>query len=103
VLIAFLRLRIPQNSWKEEIGQHAALVRELRVYGPLVPLGKKPVTEWQHRGFGEGLLREAERLSLKHNKDTLVVCSGVGAKPYYETQGYYRIGPYMGVDLHELG
>jgi len=103
LLIAFLRLRIPQESWKEEIGNHAAIVRELHVYGPLVPLGMKPVKEWQHRGFGEDLLREAEKLSLKHKKDTLLVCSGVGVKPYYETLGYSRIGPYMGCDLHELG
>lgn len=103
LLIAFLRLRIPQTSWKQEIGKHAAIVRELHVYGPLVPLGMKPTQEWQHRGFGEDLLREAEKLSLKHKKDTLVVCSGVGVKPYYETLGYSRIGPYMGCDLHELG
>jgi elongator complex protein 3 len=103
LLIAFLRLRIPEHSWREEIGGHAAIVRELRVYGPVVPLGKKPVEEWQHRGFGEDLLREAERVSLKHKKDALVVCSGVGVKPYYQQLGYYRIGPYMGVDLHELG
>jgi len=103
LLIAFLRLRIPENSWKSEIGDNAAIVRELRVYGPLVPLGKKPVKEWQHRGYGEDLLREAERLSLKHRKSKLLVCSGVGVKPYYENLGYFRTGPYMGVDLNELG
>ncbi len=103
LLIAFLRLRIPSVSWRPEIGKDAAIVRELRVYGPLVPLGKKPQKEWQHRGYGEDLLREAERLSLKHRKRKLLVCSGVGVKPYYENLGYERIGPYMGVDLHELG
>lgn len=103
LLIAFLRLRIPETSWKAEIGDHAAIVRELRVYGPLVPLGKTPVEEWQHRGFGEDLLREAENVSLQYKKDTLLVCSGVGVKPYYKTQGYRKIGPYLGVDLHELG
>jgi elongator complex protein 3 len=103
LLIAFLRLRIPENSWREEIGETAAVVRELRVYGPLVPLGEPPQEEWQHRGFGEDLLREAERLSLTHKKDRLLVLSGVGVKEYYEQLGYHRVGPYMGVDLNELG
>jgi len=103
LLIAFLRLRIPSDSWRTEIGTRAAIVRELRVYGPLVPLGKKPVEEWQHRGYGEDLLREAERLSRRHHKETLLVCSGVGVKPYYQHLGYQRIGPYMGVDVNELG
>lgn len=103
LLVAFLRLRIPENSWREEIGDHVAIIRELRVYGPLVPLGKKPVKEWQHRGFGEDLIRHAEEMSLKYKKDALVVCSGVGVNQYYETLGYHKSGPYMGVDLHELG
>ncbi|MBU7014158.1 MAG: tRNA uridine(34) 5-carboxymethylaminomethyl modification radical SAM/GNAT enzyme Elp3 [Theionarchaea archaeon] len=103
LLIAFLRLRIPENSWKDEIGETAAVVRELRVYGPLVPLGESPEEEWQHRGFGEDLLREAERLSLTHEKDRLLILSGVGVKEYYAQLGYHRIGPYMGVDLDELG
>lgn len=103
LLIAFLRLRIPRTSWKKEVGCNAAVVRELHVYGPLVPLGEKPVKEWQHRGFGEDLLREAEKLTLKHGKSTLLVCSGAGAKPYYRNLGYSDVGPYMGVDLDELG
>lgn len=102
LLIAFLRLRIPSDSWKEEIRTRAAIVRELRVYGPLVPLGKKPTVEWQHRGFGEDLLRKAENIAREHKKDQLLVCSGAGVKPYYAGLGYRRIGPYMGVDLHEL-
>lgn len=103
LLIAFLRLRIPQNSWKEEIGQNAAIIRELRVYGPLVPIGKKPIKEWQHRGFGEHLLREAERLSLQYKKEKLLVLSGVGVKLYYQQSGYHHCGPYMERDLDELG
>jgi elongator complex protein 3 len=103
LLIAFLRLRIPGVSWRPEIKDFAAIVRQLRVYGPLVPLGEEPVEEWQHRGYGEDLLREAEKLSFAFEKDTLVVLSGVGVRPYYKTLGYSRAGPYMGRDLHELG
>lgn len=103
LLVAFLRLRIPDVSWRKEIKDKAAIVRELRVYGPLVPLGDKPDEEWQHKGFGEDLLREAEKLSLEYRKDMLAVCSGVGVRPYYRMLGYSRIGPYMRRDLHELG
>lgn len=102
LLIAFLRLRIPSESWRAEIGTRAAIVRELRVYGPQVPLGKEPINEWQHRGFGEELLREAEKKAQEHKKDRLLICSGIGVKPYYKTRRYRKIGPYMGVDLHEL-
>ena len=37
----------------------AARVRELHVYGPMVPIGTKK-DGWQHRGYGAKLLEAAE-------------------------------------------
>ena len=40
------------------------LVRELHVFGPMVKVGKKAKEfQWQHRGWGENLINEAERIS----------------------------------------
>lgn len=83
-LIGFLRLRLA--------GQ--ARVRELHVYGPLVPLGTKK-EGWQHRGFGSRLLYAAEDLAKSRGYDCLQVTSGIGAREYYRRLGYERCGPYM--------
>ena len=58
LIAGFLRLRLPAESPRPEIGADSALVRELHVYGAEVPLeGSGSV---QHRGLGLKLLKEAE-------------------------------------------
>lgn len=94
ILIGFLRLRFPHNPHRSElIG--AALVRELHVYGPMVPIGTKAKDEWQHRGYGKELLHEAERIAAGGGFKKIAVTSGVGAREYYKKLGYERSGPYM--------
>src|SRR5271157_1003647 len=62
VLVGYVRLRIPsQNATREEIDGSTAMVRELHVYGPEVPVGERRSGAWQHTGFGRKLLAEAER------------------------------------------
>jgi elongator complex protein 3 len=78
-----LRLRL-----KEE-----ARVRELHVYGPMTPLGERG--GWQHRGLGSSLLAEAEEISLGAGYDSLIITSGIGARPYYRRHGYELREPYM--------
>jgi elongator complex protein 3 len=82
-LAGFLRLRLSEN----------ARVRELHVYGPMTPLGKRG--GWQHRGFGSRLLAEAEEIARDRGYDSLKVTSGIGARPYYRRHGYDLIEPYM--------
>ena len=86
-LAGFLRLRLSE-------GAH---VRELHVYGPMTPLGKRG--GWQHRGIGSTLLAEAEEISSDRGYESLRVTSGIGARPYYRRQGYQLQGPYMVRDL----
>ncbi len=98
VLIGYLRLRIPSEGiHRPEIrSQMASIVRELRVCGPLVPVGKYKAGAWQHKGYGERLLSEAERLSLEdYNCRKVVVMSGLGAKRYFMKLGYGYDGPYV--------
>ncbi|GAB6054909.1 tRNA uridine(34) 5-carboxymethylaminomethyl modification radical SAM/GNAT enzyme Elp3 [Methanobacterium movens] len=97
VLAGFLRLRIPSNhAHRREITDKTALVRELHVYGPLIPLGKKENEVGQHRGYGEELLARAEEIAVSEfDKDKILITSGIGVRDYYRKFGYYKEGPYM--------
>jgi len=103
VLIGYLRLRIPsQKAHRVEINSKpCSIVRELHVYGPLVPVGKQVTKAWQHKGYGETLLAEAERISKEeYDREKIVVTSALGTKQYYKRHGYNRDGPYMSKILH---
>ncbi len=67
VLVGYLRLRIPSRKAhrSEIVSETTAIVRELHVYGPLVPVGKHLAGAWQHEGYGGILLSEAERVSIE--------------------------------------
>lgn len=97
ILIGFLRLRIPsENAHRKEIDDKTALIRELHVYGSMIPLGEKETGQWQHLGYGESLLNEASRIASEiYDKDKLLVTSGIGARNYYRKFGYEKLGPYM--------
>lgn len=96
VLVALLRLRLPSPRAHRPELEGAAVVRELHVYGPLVPVGGKPGEgAWQHRGLGRTLLEEAERLAVERGKEKVAVLSGIGVREYYRRLGYRREGPYM--------
>jgi len=100
ILIGFLRLRIPYKPHRPEIVS-ASLVRELHVYGPMVEIGEKPGYEFQHRGYGRELLKEAERITREEfNLNKILVTSGIGAREYYRKFGYGRDGVYMGKELN---
>ncbi len=95
-LIGYARLRIPGGKKVD-----AGLVRELHVYGQMVPISDRPGTRWQHRGYGEKLLTECERRTAEKGIDSLWVTSGVGARNYYRRLGYQREGPYMSKSLRK--
>jgi len=102
ILIGFLRLRHPsEKAHRPEIrGKKAMLVRELHVYGPMIPLSARVKGGWQHRGYGERLLKNAERIAKEeYVAKKIVVTSGLGAKEYYFRRGYIRDGPYVSKNL----
>jgi len=95
VLIGFARLRFPAEPWRQEI-VGSALLRELHVYGSLVPLNRTGEgSEWQHRNIGSSLLERAESIAREAGFGSLAVMSGIGVRPYYQRHGYERTGPYM--------
>ena len=90
-LFGLLRLRMRHQR---------AMVRELHVFGPEVPMGERVEEAAQHHGLGESLLREAERIAREEFKaDKLSVLSGVGARSYYRLLGYNLEGAYMVKEL----
>jgi elongator complex protein 3 len=98
VLIGYLRLRIPsERAHRPEVkAKPCSIVRELHVYGPLVPVGKRLAKAWQHRGYGGILLAEAERLTKEDcDLKKILVISALGTKQYYARFGYQYDGSYM--------
>ena len=99
-IAGFLRFRIPsENTFRPEITDKTALIRELHVYGNMIQIGNKNPSIGQHTGFGEKLLMEAENLAIDNNKEEIAIISGIGTRNYYRKFGYERKGPYMAKKL----
>jgi len=100
VLVGFVRLRIPSDRvFRPEITSSTGLVRELHVYGRMTPVGAKGC-DWQHMGWGEALIEEAERVAAEEYGIThMVVMSALGTKEYYRGLGYESDGPYVSKPL----
>ncbi len=101
-LFGLLRLRINNEPLLEPSSERErkAMVRELHIFGPAVPLGGRLAQAPQHHGLGEKLLREAERITREEFKaDRLSVLSGVGAREYYRSLGYSLEDAYMVKEL----
>ncbi len=99
-LFGLLRMRVqarPVTGLGEEGNGNLAIIRELHVYGPEVPLSQQKEEAAQHKGLGKALMREAESIAAGEFKvRRMVVLSGVGAKEYYRSEfGYSSQGDYM--------
>ncbi|KAF0981036.1 hypothetical protein FDP41_012824 [Naegleria fowleri] len=103
ILIGLLRLRkctqtdtTFRKELKNENLQQTSIVRELHVYGSVVPVRARDPTKFQHKGYGTLLMEEAERIAREeHGSQKIVVISGVGTRHYYRKLGYELDGPYM--------
>jgi elongator complex protein 3 len=91
-LFGLLRLRIQEAL---------AVIRELHIYGPEVPLSEQKEGAAQHKGLGKALLLEAERIALEEFKaPQMTILSGIGAREYYRSEFGYRLeGDYMVKEL----
>ena len=71
-------------------------MRELHVYGSVVPVSARDPSKFQHQGFGTLLMEEAARIAKEeHGSVKIAVISGVGTRNYYRKLGYELEGPYM--------
>jgi len=99
-LAGFLRLRFPsKKAHRKEVTKTTAIVRELHVYGNMLEIGSKGEHVGQHTGFGEKLLKKAEKIAIQNNKEKILIISGIGARNYYRKFAYERDGPYMAKKL----
>ncbi|PIP34474.1 tRNA uridine(34) 5-carboxymethylaminomethyl modification radical SAM/GNAT enzyme Elp3 [Candidatus Falkowbacteria bacterium CG_4_10_14_0_2_um_filter_41_15] len=87
-LYGFCRLRLTNNSKVAP-----AIIRELHVYGLLVPVGH--IKKVQHSGLGKKLMRKAEKIAQKNKAKTIAVISGIGVRGYYQKLGYKLKDTYM--------
>ncbi len=99
-LFGLLRLRIqprPVPALSPAPPGNHAVIRELHVFGPEVPLSARQKEAAQHKGLGRALLREAERIARdEFHAGRMAVLSGTGAKEYYRVESGYRSeGDYM--------
>ena len=122
ILVGLLRLRKPSDQvFRPELKGGVSIVRELHVYGSVVPVSARDPIKFQHRGFGTLLMEEAERIAREeHGANKIAVISGeivislevmrmlsskgiffagVGTRNYYRKLGYELDGPYMSKNL----
>jgi elongator complex protein 3 len=102
---AFLSIETPQDDLvayaRLRDCEAGAYLRELKVFGPSVPLDAVSA-DWQHRGFGRQLLAACESIAREDwGHDALSVTSGVGVREYYRRYARERggiatlVGPYV--------
>merc|ERR1712200_26475 len=99
--VGLLRLRkLSEEVFRPELKGGVSMVRELHVYGSVVPVAARDPSKFQHQGFGTLLMEEAERIALEeHGSYKISVISGVGTRNYYRKLGYELDGPYMSKSL----
>jgi ELP3 family radical SAM enzyme/protein acetyltransferase len=109
-IIGFCRLRIRhkknvftdysksiENTNFIPVLENCALVREMHVYGRMIPSYMSHIekSNSQHRGIGSRLLKIAENISIKNVCKTTAVISGVGVRGFYRKNGYVLKDNYM--------
>ena len=100
ILLGFVRLRIPYKPFRQEITNKSAGIREIHVYGNLVPIGEKSEKDAQHHGYGIKLMQEAEKIAKEeYDINKMLVNSGIGAKAYFHKLGYQKDLVYVSKNI----
>jgi elongator complex protein 3 len=81
ILIGLLRLRkCSPDTFRPELKGGCSIVRELHVYGSVVPVNAKDPSKFQHQGFGILLMEEAARIAREEHESVKI--SVISGKPY---------------------
>jgi elongator complex protein 3 len=96
-IAGFLRLSLPDQSAELPLPElaGAAMIRELHVYGPALPIGEESQGQAQHSGLGARLIEEARRIAGDTGYRRLAVISALGTRGYYARHGFALDGLYM--------
>jgi len=111
-IYGFLRLRINDEikgttEYFNEL-QNCALIRELHVYGMVVPVNVNSNSngpqdaKTQHAGFGKRLMQKAEEIAISYGKPRIAVIAGVGVRDYYRKLGYLDSVGYGNFQIKNL-
>lgn len=101
-IAGFLRLSFPRQDIPlplPELAGHA-MIREVHVYGPSLPLGEESEGEAQHIGLGSRLIAQAKQMAREAGYAYLAVISAIGTREYYARHGFTLDGLYMTLPLH---
>ncbi|MDX1615097.1 MAG: tRNA uridine(34) 5-carboxymethylaminomethyl modification radical SAM/GNAT enzyme Elp3 [Candidatus Promineifilaceae bacterium] len=96
-LAGFLRLSLPHPDAEPPIPELAghAVIREVHVYGPALPLGEESDGEAQHSGLGGQLVEAAMARARAAGYQRVAVISAIGTRGYYARHGFELDGLYM--------
>ncbi len=98
-IVAFLRLSLPtQKNFITELA-HAAIIREVHVYGQTVGIGKKADGKAQHLGLGTQLIERAKAIAKQKGFSKLAVISAIGTRSYYRARGFTDGDLYQIADI----
>jgi elongator complex protein 3 len=101
-LAGFLRLSLPRER-APDTGMadldHAAIIREVHIYGQSLEVGEKQQGIAQHTGLGTALIEIAEELAKNQGYKQLAVIAAVGTKQYYLKRGFKRGELYLVKEL----
>lgn len=98
IILGFIRLRAPQESFRPEINDDTLIVRQLKILGSSTSIGAEG-KDTQHKGYGKRLMQKAEEKAKELGRDKVAVISAVGTREYYRKLGYHLEGPYMVKEL----
>lgn len=103
-IAGFLRLSLPvfdapDLKFPEIV--HAAMIREVHVYGQSLPVGAEANGSAQHIGLGMQLIKQSERIAFERGFRKLAVISAVGTRRYYLRHGFRPGDLFMIKDLEQ--
>jgi elongator complex protein 3 len=100
-IAGFLRLSLPDPAQPHPFPTLAghAMIREVHVYGPAVPIGEESQGEAQHVGLGGELIARAKEISRTAGYERIAVISAIGTRRYYARHGFAVAGLYMTASL----
>jgi elongator complex protein 3 len=94
-IFGLLRMRVQSEGvtgLMQNAADNLALIRELHIFGPEVPLNEQNPAAAQHKGLGRALLAEAERIAGEEFQvRQIAVLSGTGAREYYRSGSDYSL------------
>jgi elongator complex protein 3 len=96
-IAGFLRLSLPRPDVEMPLPELAgqAMIREVHVYGPAVPIGEDSNGEAQHVGLGTELVNRAMQMAAQAGFGRIAVISAIGTREYYARHGFELDGLYM--------